>query len=73
MARKTLGGLIAKHPEALHLLDKHGITFCAGCFLTLFATPERAAVYHAVPDPKKFLAELERLIKPRRRRSSRKR
>ena len=58
-----LGDLIARNPEVLHLLDEYGITFCAGCFLTLMSSPERAAVYHAVPKPKKFLKDLEKALK----------
>ena len=63
---KVLGELIAHDARVLKILDKHGITFCAGCYLTLFASPERAAVYHAVPHPKKFLKDLERLLKKKR-------
>lgn len=58
-----LGDLIARSPEVLHLLDEYGITFCAGCYLTLMSSPERAAVYHAVPKPKKFLKALEKALR----------
>lgn len=60
-----LGALIKENAQVLHLLDEYGITFCAGCYLTLFSTPERAAVYHAVPRPKKFLKDLEKVLKKR--------
>jgi iron-sulfur cluster repair protein YtfE (RIC family) len=58
-----LGELIARSPEVLHLLDEYGITFCAGCYLTLMSSPERAAVYHAVPKPKRFLKALQKALK----------
>lgn len=58
-----LGDLISRSPEVLHLLDEYGITFCAGCYLTLMSSPERAAVYHAVPKPRKFLKDLQKALK----------
>jgi hypothetical protein len=66
MARRkdpVLGELIGRNAKVLKLLDKYGITFCAGCYLTLFATPEKAAHYHAVPDAKKFLKDLRQVLK----------
>ncbi len=65
----VLGELIARDPRVLALLDEHGITFCAGCYLTLFSSPERAAVYHAVPDPRGFVKRLQALLEtPKKRR-----
>lgn len=55
-----LGALIGGNKRVLEVLDKHGVTFCAGCYLTLFSSPEKAAVYHAVPDVKAFLADLRK-------------
>jgi iron-sulfur cluster repair protein YtfE (RIC family) len=55
-----LGELIVNHPKVLEVLDRHGVTFCAGCFITLFSRPEKAAAYHAVGNRKKFLADLRR-------------
>jgi hypothetical protein len=60
---KPLGELIGANRKVLAVLDKHGITFCAGCYLTLFAAPEKAAVYHAVPNIEKFMADLRRALK----------
>ncbi|OGR83232.1 MAG: hypothetical protein A3J74_03255 [Elusimicrobia bacterium RIFCSPHIGHO2_02_FULL_57_9] len=60
---EVLGELIRKNHRLLAVLDKHGVTFCAGCFLTLFSSPQRAGAYHAVPDLKKFLADLRRASK----------
>jgi iron-sulfur cluster repair protein YtfE (RIC family) len=68
LRRRTVGELIAENSKVLHLLDEHGITFCAGCYLTLMAAPERAAVYHAVPDVKKFLRQLEKVLAPPKKR-----
>lgn len=59
---KPLGELIGGNRKVLAVLDKHGITFCAGCYLTLFAAPEKAAVYHAVPNVEKFMADLRRAL-----------
>ncbi len=39
----VLGDLIRKNPKLLAVLDKHGVSFCAGCYLTLFSPPERVA------------------------------
>lgn len=55
---ESLAKLIEKHPKILPILDRYGISFCAGCFLTLTKTPQQAAAFHAVPDIKKFLEEL---------------
>lgn len=60
---KPLGELIDANKRVLAVLDKHGITFCAGCYLTLFSAPEKAAVYHAVPDVGRFLADLRRALR----------
>ncbi|MBI4057331.1 MAG: hypothetical protein HY399_07275 [Elusimicrobia bacterium] len=51
------------HPEALEILDKHGINFCAGCYLTLSSPIDRAAAYHAVPNIPGFLKDLKRFAK----------
>lgn len=69
-----LGTLLKKEPKLLRLLHQYGIHFCAGCYLTLSATPERAAAYHGVPDPSRFVAALERALdkrRPRRKHSRR--
>ena len=60
---KPLGELIDANKRVLAVLDKHGITFCAGCFLTLMSPPAKAAVYHAVPDVEKFLSDLRRALR----------
>ena len=63
LAPKPLGELIGANKRVLAVLDKHGITFCAGCYLTLMSPPERAAVYHAVPDVERFLSDLRRALR----------
>jgi len=62
LGRKTLGPLIGKNAKVLSVLNKHGVHFCAGCYLTLFSPLEKAAAYHAVPNVKKFLDDLRRVL-----------
>ncbi|MBI5631675.1 MAG: hypothetical protein HY921_12425 [Elusimicrobia bacterium] len=63
LKKRTLGRLIKEHPEVLAVLDRHGVSFCAGCFLTLFSSVERAAAYHAVSDRAAFLKDLEKALR----------
>lgn len=63
LARKLLGPLIKRHPGLLKVLDRHGVTFCGGCYLTLFASLEKAAAYHGVGNKGKFLADVRKIIK----------
>jgi len=51
-----------RQDKVLKVLDKHGVTFCAGCYLTLSSPVEKAAAYHAVPDTAKFLKDLEKAL-----------
>jgi hypothetical protein len=44
--------------RVLAVLSRHGVYVDAGTFVTLSAPLEKVAAYHAVPDKKKFLAEL---------------
>ena len=44
--------------RVLAVLSRHGVYFDAGTFITLSAPLEKVAAYHAVPDKKKFLADL---------------
>ena len=44
--------------RVLAVLSRHGVYLDAGTFVTLSAPLEKVAAYHAVPDKKKFLAEL---------------
>lgn len=58
--------LVAKAPrKLLAVLHKHGVSFCAGCYLTLSSSPERAAAYHAVADREAFLRDLRRALRRR--------
>ena len=47
----------------LGVLHRHGVHFCAGCLLTLTATLEKVAAYHAVPDTRAFLRDLGRALR----------
>lgn len=60
---RPLGLLIKRNKKVLKILDRHGVTFCAGCYLTLFSPPKKAAAYHAVGDLKAFLADLRRALR----------
>lgn len=53
-----LGNLLFQDPILIEVLRRHEVVFCAGCYLTLFSTPERAAAYHGVRDIPRFLKEL---------------
>ena len=55
-----LGELLRRDPKLIEVLRRHEVSFCAGCYLTLFSTPERAAAYHGVRDRARFLRELSR-------------
>ncbi len=44
--------------RVMAVLSRHGVYFDAGTFVTLSAPLEKVAAYHAVPDKKKFLADL---------------
>ena len=55
----SLFELLKKDPKrVLAVLSRHGVYVDAGTFVTLSAPLEKVAAYHAVPDKKKFLAEL---------------
>ena len=62
ISKIRLFDLIRLHPEVLPILDHYGISFCAGCFLTLEKTPEQAAAYHGAPNAQKFIDDLSRAI-----------
>ena len=61
-----LGDILKGAPKAAAVLAKHGVQVCSGCYITLFSTPEKAAAYHAVPDPKAFVRDLKRAVGRRR-------
>ena len=57
--RPTLLELLKKDQgRVLGVLSRHGVYFDTGTYLTLIASLEKVAAYHAVPNKKKFLAEL---------------
>lgn len=63
LAGRSLGELLARHPGLLKVLDRHGVTFCPGCFLTLHSPLDKAAAYHAVRDLRLFLKDVERALR----------
>ena len=44
--------------RVMSVLHKHGVYFDAGTYITMTATLDKVAAYHAVPNRKKFFAEL---------------
>ena len=58
MADPNLGELLFKNPKVLKVLEKHGVHFCSGCYITLLSEPSKAAAYHAVPDIEAFKKDL---------------
>lgn len=68
LARKTLLPLIKDDLQVLEVLDRHGVHFCAGCYMTLSAPVERVAAYHAVHDRERFLKDLKEALDGRERR-----
>ncbi len=62
LKNQKLHELIRQYPEILPILDRYGISFCAGCYLTLTKTPKEAAAFHAAPDAQKFLKDLSRAV-----------
>ncbi len=62
LAGKKLIDLIGRNRKVLDVLDRHGVTFCAGCYLTLNSPLKTVAGYHAVPDKRKFLDDLGRAL-----------
>ena len=69
MAKRKHGKVAARPPVLLDLLrkdqarvmsvlHKHGVYFDAGTYITMTATLDKVAAYHAVPNKKKFFADL---------------
>lgn len=50
--------MLKDRARVLKVLEAHGVYFDPGTFLTLTATLDKVAAYHAVPDKKKFLRDL---------------
>jgi hypothetical protein len=44
--------------RVMSVLHKHGVYFDAGTYITMTATLDKVAAYHAVPNKKKFFADL---------------
>ena len=55
----TLYELLKKdQARVMSVLHKHGVYFDAGTYITMTARLDKVAAYHAVPNKKKFIAEL---------------
>lgn len=44
--------------RVMSVLHKHGVYFDAGTYITMSARLDKVAAYHAVPNKKKFIADL---------------
>ncbi|TCP56050.1 hypothetical protein EV586_103710 [Tumebacillus sp. BK434] len=58
----TVGEVVHRYPEAVEVFDKHELTFCAGCYVTLFSELEKAAGYAAVQDLEEMICDLKALV-----------
>ena len=71
MAKRKHGRVAVKRklPTLLELLKKdqarvmsvlhhHGVYFDAGTYITMIATLDKVAAYHAVPNKKKFFSDI---------------
>ncbi len=55
----TLIELLRKdQARVMSVLHHHGVYFDAGTYITMIATLDKVAAYHAVPNRKKFFADL---------------
>ena len=55
----TLYDLLKKdQARVMSVLHKHGVYFDAGTYITMTARLDKVAAYHAVPNKKKFIADL---------------
>jgi hypothetical protein len=55
----TLLDLLRKdQARVMSVLHRHGVYFDAGTYITMTATLDKVAAYHAVPNKKKFFADL---------------
>lgn len=50
--------LLRDKARVLRVLERHGVHLDASTYITLTATLEKAAAYHAVADKKKFVRDL---------------
>ena len=44
--------------RVMSVLHRHGVYFDAGTYITMTATLDKVAAYHAVPNKEKFFADL---------------
>ncbi|MFD2172122.1 hypothetical protein [Tumebacillus lipolyticus] len=58
----TVGEVVRTVPEAVEVFEEHELTFCAGCYVTLFSTLERAAGYAAIKDLDRMIFDLQALV-----------
>lgn len=60
---RTLYELLKKRErEVLEVLEKHGVAFDACTYITLTASLDKVAAYHAVPDRDAFLRDLAKAV-----------
>jgi len=57
-----VGDVVHAYPETKEIFEQHEMSFCAGCYVTLFSEIEKAAGYAAVKDVEGLISDLKRLV-----------
>jgi iron-sulfur cluster repair protein YtfE (RIC family) len=58
----TVGEVVHRFPEAVEVFEKHELSFCPSCYVTLFSEIEKAAGYAAIKDVDQLIDDLKGLI-----------
>jgi iron-sulfur cluster repair protein YtfE (RIC family) len=58
----TVGEVMHRFPETIEVFEKHELSFCAGCYVTLFSEIEKAAGYAAIKDVDQLIDDLKGLV-----------
>jgi len=60
--KMTVGEVVHRFPETIEVFEHHELTFCAGCYVTLFSEIEKAAGYAAIQDVDQLIDDLKALV-----------
>lgn len=58
----TVGEVVHRFPETIEVFEHHELTFCSGCYVTLFSEIEKAAGYAAIKDVGQLIDDLKSLV-----------